>query len=274
MIMFERFTDCARKVITCAKQEAERLNHTDIGSEHILLGLVKEGSGVGAKVLKSLNVDLSKVRHEVERLAKRGPNVVTMVIPLTPEARMVTNEYAPDEARKLNHNYTGTAHLLLGLLRNSEFLAAKVLMGLGINLGETRTEVLSRLLAADNDAEVDQEEEGDSRFEVFSQLLCFDQMIDKLNAEKDEKVKNANVDKTIVETVIQIRDQVVALMDQRIKLREQMLSWDDKRLILDLIKALAERLSPQELCSILGQRKFRPLRPVITWLYRGPLFKK
>jgi ATP-dependent Clp protease ATP-binding subunit ClpC len=129
--MFERFTDRARKVMALANQEAQRFNHEYIGTEHILLGLVKEGSGVGANVLKNLDVDLRKVRLEVEKLVKSGPDMVTMgKLPQTPRAKKVI-EYAIEEARNLNHNYVGTEHLLLGLLREHDGVAAQVLMNLG-----------------------------------------------------------------------------------------------------------------------------------------------
>ncbi|HEV8607673.1 MAG TPA: ATP-dependent Clp protease ATP-binding subunit [Tepidisphaeraceae bacterium] len=143
--MFERFTDRARKVMALANQEAQRFNHEYIGTEHILLGLVKEGSGVGANVLKNLDVDLRKVRLEVEKLVKSGPDMVTMgKLPQTPRAKKVI-EYAIEEARNLNHNYVGTEHLLLGLLREHDGVAAQVLMNLGLKLEEVREEVLNLL---------------------------------------------------------------------------------------------------------------------------------
>ena len=150
--MFERFTDRARKVMALANQEAQRFNHEYIGTEHILLGLVKEGSGVGANVLKNLDVDLRKVRLEVEKLVKSGPDMVTMgKLPQTPRAKKVI-EYAIEEARSLNHNYVGTEHLLLGLLREHEGVAAQVLMNLSLKLEEVREEVLN-LLGAGVDPE-------------------------------------------------------------------------------------------------------------------------
>ncbi|GAB4385064.1 MAG: ATP-dependent Clp protease ATP-binding subunit [Phycisphaerales bacterium] len=150
--MFERFTDRARKVMALANQEAQRFNHEYIGTEHILLGLVKEGSGVGANVLKNLDVDLRKVRLEVEKLVKAGPEMVTMgKLPQTPRAKKVI-EYAIEEARNLNHNYVGTEHLLLGLLREHDGVAAQVLMNLGLKLEEVREEVLN-LLGAGTDVE-------------------------------------------------------------------------------------------------------------------------
>jgi len=128
-----------------ANQEAQRFNHEYIGTEHILLGLVKEGSGVGANVLKNLDVDLRKVRLEVEKLVKRGPDMVTMgKLPQTPRAKKVI-EYAIEEARSLNHNYVGTEHLLLGLLREQDGVAATVLMNLGLRLEDVREEVLNLL---------------------------------------------------------------------------------------------------------------------------------
>ncbi|MHC4697612.1 MAG: ATP-dependent Clp protease ATP-binding subunit [Planctomycetota bacterium] len=150
--MFERFTDRARKVMALANQEAQRFNHEYIGTEHILLGLVKEGSGVGANVLKNLDVDLRKVRLEVEKLVKSGPETVAMgKLPQTPRAKKVI-EYAIEEARNLNHNYVGTEHLLLGLLREQDGVAAQVLMNLNLKLEDVREEVLN-LLGASEDAE-------------------------------------------------------------------------------------------------------------------------
>jgi ATP-dependent Clp protease ATP-binding subunit ClpC len=143
--MVERFSARARKVMALANQEAQRFNHEYIGTEHVLLGLVKEGSGVGANVLKNLDVDLRKVRLEVEKLVKSGPEMVTMgKLPQTPRAKKVI-EYAIEEARNLNHNYVGTEHLLLGLLREQDGVAAQVLMNLGLKLDEVREEVLNLL---------------------------------------------------------------------------------------------------------------------------------
>ncbi len=138
-----------------ANQEAQRFNHEYIGTEHILLGLVKEGSGVGANVLKNLDVDLRKVRLEVEKLVRAGPEMVTMgKLPQTPRAKKVI-EYAIEEARNLNHNYVGTEHILLGLLREHDGVAAQVLMNLGLKLEDVREEVLNLLGAGtESDAEM------------------------------------------------------------------------------------------------------------------------
>ena len=143
--MYERFTDRARKVMQLANQEAQRFNHEYIGTEHILLGLVKEGSGVAANVLKNLDVDLRKIRLEVEKIVQAGPDMVTMgKLPQTPRAKKVI-EYSMEEARNLNHNYVGTEHILLGLLREQEGVAAQVLMNLGLKLEDVREEVLNLL---------------------------------------------------------------------------------------------------------------------------------
>jgi ATP-dependent Clp protease ATP-binding subunit ClpC len=160
--MYERFTDRARKVMQLANQEAQRFNHEYIGTEHILLGLVKEGSGVAANVLKNLDVDLRKIRIEVEKIVQTGPDMVTMgKLPQTPRAKKVI-EYGMDEARNLNHNYVGTEHLLLGLLREQEGVAAQVLMNLGLKLEDVRDEVLNLLGHGMESAEPGAEERGGS----------------------------------------------------------------------------------------------------------------
>lgn len=140
--MFERFTDRARKVMALANQEAQRFNHEYIGTEHILLGIIKEGSGVGANVLKNLGVDLRRVRVEVEKLIKKGPEIVTTgKLPQTPRAKRAI-EFAIAEARDLGHNYVGTEHMLLGLIHETDGVAAQVLMNLGVTLASIRKGVL------------------------------------------------------------------------------------------------------------------------------------
>lgn len=143
--MFDRFTDRARKVMGLARQEAQRFNHEYIGTEHILLGLVQEGSGVAASVLRNMDVDLKKIRQEVEKMVQTGNNLVTMgQLPFTPRAKKVL-ELSLEEATNLGHNYIGTEHLLLGLLRENESVASKVLMNLGLKLDDVRDEVLDFL---------------------------------------------------------------------------------------------------------------------------------
>lgn len=151
--MFERFTDRARKVMALANQEAQRFNHEYVGTEHMLLGLVKEGSGVGSNVLKNLDIDLRRVRLEVEKLVKSGPDMVTVgKLPQTPRAKRVV-EYAIAEARSLNHNYVGTEHILLGLIREHDGVAAQVLMNMGLKLEDVREETLNLLGNTSENAE-------------------------------------------------------------------------------------------------------------------------
>ncbi|MGH9363090.1 MAG: Clp protease N-terminal domain-containing protein, partial [Thermoanaerobaculia bacterium] len=143
--MFDRFTDRARKVMALARKEAQRFNHDFIGTEHILLGLIQEGSGVAANVLKNLGVEINKIRSEIEKNVQSGPSMVTMgQLPFTPRAKKVL-ELSMEEANELGHNYIGTEHLLLGLLRENDGVAAQVLLDLGLKLEEVRNEVLELL---------------------------------------------------------------------------------------------------------------------------------
>jgi ATP-dependent Clp protease ATP-binding subunit ClpC len=142
---FEKFTERARKVLTLSQEEAQRFNHNYIGTEHILLGLVREGDGVAAKVLVNLGLELERVRQTVESSMGKGERTVSGEVGLTPRAKRVI-ELAVDEARRLHHNYIGTEHLLLGLLREGEGIAASALEGLGVTLEKVRAEVV-RLLS-------------------------------------------------------------------------------------------------------------------------------
>ncbi len=146
--MFNRFTERARKVILLAKEEAKRFNHDYIGTEHILLGLIREGEGVAAAVLQNLGLSPEGIRIEVEKLVQPGPTtIVSGDIPFTPKAKKVI-ELAMDEARNLGHNYIGTEHLLLGLIREGEGVAAQVLQNLGLDLNKVRGEVMNLLGSA------------------------------------------------------------------------------------------------------------------------------
>src|SRR5499426_4752636 len=156
--MFDRFTDRAKKVMNLARQEAQRFNHEYLGTEHILLGLVQEGSGVAANVLKNMGIDLNKIRTEVEKIVKTGPSMVTMgQLPFTPRAKKVL-ELSMEEASQLGHNYIGTEHLLLGLIREHDGIAAQVLMNLNIKLEDVRQEVLE-FLGAEEQSEGGEERE-------------------------------------------------------------------------------------------------------------------
>ncbi len=139
--MYERFTDRARKIMRLANQEAQRFNHEYIGTEHILLGLVREGSGVAANVLKNLEVDLRKIRLEVEKLIQSGPNMLTMgKLPWTPAAKRVI-KYAEEESCKLKLNQVDTGNILLGLMREDRGVAAQILMNLGLRVEQLRREI-------------------------------------------------------------------------------------------------------------------------------------
>lgn len=143
--MFNRFTERARKVIVYAKEEAKRFNHDYIGTEHLLLGLIREGEGVAAAVLQKLGLDLETIRLEVEKLVQPGPQTQVMGdIPFTPRSKKAL-ELSAEEARALGHNYIGTEHLLLGLVKEGEGMAYRVLLNLGLDLGKLRNEVMELL---------------------------------------------------------------------------------------------------------------------------------
>ena len=139
--MFERFTDRARRVVVLAQEEARMLNHNYIGTEHILLGLIHEGEGVAAKALTSLGISLEAVRHQVEEIIGQGQQAPSGHIPFTPRAKKVL-ELSLREALQLGHNYIGTEHILLGLLREGEGVAAQVLVRLGADLNRVRQQVV------------------------------------------------------------------------------------------------------------------------------------
>ena len=168
MDRFDKFTDRARKVLTLAQDEAQRFNHNYIGTEHLLLGLVREGEGVAARVLENMNVELPKVRTAVEFIIGRGDRPVVGEVGLTPRAKRVI-ELAIDEARRLGHNYIGTEHLLLGLVREGEGIAAGVLESLGVNLDKVRHEVI-RVLSQSSSAAPPQETKRASKTPTVDQL--------------------------------------------------------------------------------------------------------
>ncbi|MHC4923069.1 MAG: ATP-dependent Clp protease ATP-binding subunit [Planctomycetota bacterium] len=206
--MFDRFTERARKVMTLARQEAQKLNNDYIGTEHILLGLVQEGSGVAAQVLKNLDVDLRKVRAEVERLVEQGTSAISgSQLPFTPRAKRVL-ELALEEAQNLGHNYIGTEHLLLGLIRESDGPAAHVLQNLGVKPEEVREEVVE-LLGADTPAGSAKEEgelaDGDEAVAGKSKTPA----LDAFGRDLTELAREAKLDPVIgraneIERVMQI----------------------------------------------------------------------
>jgi excisionase family DNA binding protein len=149
---FDKFTERARRVLSLAQVEAQRFNHNYIGTEHFLLGLVREGDGIAAKVLNNLGVTLDQARQRVEFIIGRGDRIVLGEIGLTPRARNVI-ELAVDEAARLGHHYIGTEHLLLGLLREGEGIAAGVLESLGVSLENARCETIKVLSERNSDSD-------------------------------------------------------------------------------------------------------------------------
>ena len=149
--MFERFTDRARRVVVLAQDEARRLNHDYIGTEHLLLGLIHEGEGVAAKALDSLGIRLEAVRQQVEEIIGQGKGMPAGHIPFTPRAKKVL-ELSLREAMDLGHNYIGTEHMLLGLIREGEGVAARVLVTLGADLDRVRDRVVELLRGGKGEA--------------------------------------------------------------------------------------------------------------------------
>ena len=198
--MYAQFTDRARKVMELGNQEAQRFNHEYLGTEHVLLGLVKEGSGVASNVLKNLGIDLHNVRLELEKIVQSDETVVPMTpLPMTPRAKKVI-EYALEEARSLKHLYVGTEHLLLGLVREDAGVAAQILMNLGLRLQVVRQEVLNILGHHQDLEEADRtldlaEAPEDSNAEIqhlpehAREIVAeFDCQIDVIDQEKEEAV--------------------------------------------------------------------------------------
>lgn len=142
--MFERFTDPARRVVVYAQEEARLLDHNHIGTEHVLLGLIREGDGVGAKALEALGISLEAVRHQVEEIVGRGQAAPTGHVPFTPRGKKVL-ELSLREALQMGHEDIGTEHILLGLVREGEGVAAQVLVNFGANLNRVRQTVLQLL---------------------------------------------------------------------------------------------------------------------------------
>ena len=197
MDRFDKFTDRARKVLTLAQDEAQRFNHNYIGTEHLLLGLVREGEGVAARVLENMNVELSKVRTAVEFIIGRGDRPVVGEVGLTPRAKRVI-ELAIDEARRLGHNYIGTEHLLLGLVREGEGIAAGVLESLGVNLDKVRHQVI-HVLSQSTTVSPTQETKRPSKTPTLDQLGI--NLTDAARADKLDPVIGREKE---IERVIQI----------------------------------------------------------------------
>src|SRR5687768_15095071 len=159
--MHDKFTERVRKVIYLAREEAARLQHDYIGTEHLLLGVIREGEGIAATVLNNLGLDLDRIRQEVENMVSASGGTMTIgEIPFTPRAKRVL-ELAVEEARSLGHNYVGTEHLLLGLIREGEGVAAKVLLELGVDRKRVREETLKLLGVTPTNAQAEREERAE-----------------------------------------------------------------------------------------------------------------
>ncbi|MCF6147952.1 MAG: ATP-dependent Clp protease ATP-binding subunit [Candidatus Kuenenia sp.] len=200
--MFDRFTDRARKVMALAREEARRFNHEYIGTEHILLGLVKEGSGVAANVLQNLDIELKKIRLEIEKIVQSGSDLVSVgQLPFTPRVKKVL-EYAMEEARAMGHNYIGTEHLLLGLLKEQEGVAAQVLLNLGVKPEEVREEVIGLLgseAAQNGQSQEKEEKKGRSKTPA----------LDSFGRDLTQQAREKELDpvigrKDVIERVIQV----------------------------------------------------------------------
>lgn len=226
--MYERFTDRACKVMQLACQEAMRLNHEYLGTEHILLGLIKEDAGVAVYVLKNLDIDLHKLRMEVGKILQPGPETVIMgKLPQTPRAKKVI-ECSIEEARSLNHNCVGTEHLLLGLLRHADNVAAQVLMNLGLKLEDVREE--TRLLLG-----ITQEKEG---WERRKQQRAKRQISE--NVVPEEQRNSPAKD-----------DPALSADSARIRSLEQQL-WNVRLVLGGLVGALAGALLRAQLGAVMG----------------------
>ncbi|MFB9972344.1 ATP-dependent Clp protease ATP-binding subunit [Allobacillus sp. SKP2-8] len=200
-MMFGRFTERAQKVLALSQEEALRLGHNNIGTEHILLGLIKEGEGIAAKALKSLDIDSEKIQQEVEQLIGKGEST-NQTIHYTPRAKKVI-ELSMDEARKLNHSYVGTEHILLGLIREGEGVAARVFNNLGVSLNKARQQVLQ--LLGSNDSTSGHPHQRKQKQNSNAQTPTLDSLASDLTA----TARDGNVDPVIgrseeIERVIQV----------------------------------------------------------------------
>jgi ATP-dependent Clp protease ATP-binding subunit ClpA len=200
--VYERFTDRARKVMIFANQEAQRLNHEYIGTEHLLLGLVREGTGTAAVILQNLDIELRKVRLEIEKVVLKGPDwTCSGTLPQTPKAKKVI-EFAIDEARRQKNDCVGTEHLLLGLLRAEDGVAAQVLVNLGLTLAAVREQVNTFFPPRGTSAKTPRGKRNQEPVvlselpaEIKNEVQDLDRQIMQLAAEKDEAVSIQDFEK-------------------------------------------------------------------------------
>jgi ATP-dependent Clp protease ATP-binding subunit ClpC len=227
--MFERFTERARRVVVLAQEEARMLNHNYIGTEHILLGLAREGEGVAARALESLGVSLEAVRQQVEEIIGRGQEAPSGHIPFTPRAKKVL-ELSLREAQQLGHNYIGTEHILLGLIREGSGVAAQVLVKLGADLNRARQRVVQLLhgyqgedvtgeglpLSDDPPSQVDS---LDRRLAAIERWVGLRPDLDDLDQEiaRVRRDKEAAIDRQDFESSAALRDQEKQLVAARVR---------------------------------------------------------
>jgi len=225
--MFERFTERARRVVVLAQEEARTLNHNYIGTEHILLGLIREGEGVAAKALESLGISLEAVRQEVEKMIGRGQQAPSGHVPFTPRAKQVL-ELSLREAKALGHDHIGTEHILLGLIREGDGVAAQVLVKLGAGLDRTRQQVVQLLqgyrgedvtgegLPLPRDA-LTRVDSLDRRLAVIERWIGLRPDLDDLDQEIAQacREKEAAIDRQDFEAAVALRDQEKQLLAAR-----------------------------------------------------------
>ena len=225
--MFERFTERARRVVVLAQEEARTLNHNYIGTEHILLGLIREGEGVAAKALESLGISLEAVRQEVEKMIGRGQQAPSGHVPFTPRAKQVL-ELSLREAKALGHDHIGTEHILLGLIREGDGVAAQVLVKLGAGLDRTRQQVVQLLqgyrgedvtgegLPLPRDA-LTRVDSLDRRLAVIERWIGLRPDLDDLDQEIAQacREKEAAIDRQDFEAAVALRDQEKQLLHAR-----------------------------------------------------------
>jgi Clp amino terminal domain, pathogenicity island component/UvrB/uvrC motif len=266
--MFERFTDRARRVVVLAQEEARMLNHAHIGTEHLLLGLVHEGQGVAARALESLNISLSALRREVEEIIGRGEQPPSGHIPFTPQAKQVL-ELSLRESNQLGHSYIGTEHILLGLLREGEGVAAQVLVKMGTDLNRVRQRVVELLHGRSGEPPPSERRmRARSAGDILDLLDALDQRLGAIERwvgmrpdrrDLDEEIarvrgeKEAAIDAQDFETAAALRDQERELLAGRDEREEEQVAGPSLADEIGRLRAELERLH-----ALLRERGIEP----------------
>ena len=190
--MFDRFTDNARKVMGYCRQEAQRFNHDYIGTEHLLLGLIQEGSGVAADVIKNLDVNPQKIRHDVEKLVSHGTTMVTMgQIPITPAVKTVLELALEEASSYFGHHYVGTEHLLLGLIREQEGIAAQVLQNNKVRLEEVRERLCADVTPDEGVPKLLEADDAADQIRLVEVIRDLEKRVRKLEEDRRKSVRRA-----------------------------------------------------------------------------------